>query len=119
MREIKFNFYNTRTGEYTRWNDSNAGLSFSAFYTHEHLRFLQYTGLKDKKGNEIYEGDILSAFYGTQLAEVKWNNEYGLYEVTLQVSGGSEASEELLGNHLNAVEVIGNIYENPELLEVP
>ncbi|WP_165843822.1 YopX family protein [Planococcus halotolerans] len=118
MREIKFNFYNTRTREYTHWNDSNVGLNFSAFCTHEHLRFLQYTGLKDKNGVEIFEGHILSAFYGTQLTSVKWNKEFGLYEIDLQLSGGSEASEELLGNHLSVVEVIGNIYENPELLKV-
>lgn len=81
------------------------------------VQMSQYTGLKDKNGQEIYEGDILSAFHGTQITAVAWNEEFGLYGIVLQVSGLSEPMEELLGNHLDVVEVIGNIYENPELLE--
>jgi uncharacterized phage protein (TIGR01671 family) len=78
---------------------------------------MQFTGLKDKNGKEIYEGDVLSAFYGTQLTEVYWNSKFGLYEIVLQISGVTVPSGELLGNHLSVIEVIGNIYENPELLK--
>lgn len=77
----------------------------------------QYTGLRDRNGREIYEGDIVSMFGGTQFSVVEWDDKFGLYRIYLQLSGASDVGEELLGNHLNVVEVIGNIYENPELIE--
>lgn len=72
--------------------------------------WMQYTGLTDKNGQEIYEGDILkSEKYGN--GEVKWENGVGF---------GCEFEEIRLGTgvwHMGEYEVIGNIYEDPELLE--
>ena len=79
-------------------------------------KLMQYTGLKDKNGKEIYEGDIVSLFYETQISEVRFNSKYGCWEVKVQLSIHSQGWD-LLGNHLGESEVIGNIYENPELLE--
>lgn len=76
---------------------------------------MQYTGIKDKNGVEIYEGDIVGMFSNSQQSEVWF--EDGSYFITLQRSGGSDPSEDLLSNHLSICEVIGNIYENPELVE--
>ena len=79
----------------------------------------EYTGLKDKNGKEIYEGDILEfgdysiAKYGRCLHTVYWNEEdAGFYtrELGFQKLGGFPIDVE--------GEVIGNIYENKELLEV-
>ncbi|MBD8013862.1 YopX family protein [Planococcus wigleyi] len=107
MREIKFNFYNTHTKQYTRWEESNAGMNMCSFQTHEHLKFLQYTGLEDEDGTEIFEGDIID-FGGGPYKVV--------YEKGCFYAWTPHDSEFLhLINHLS--EVVGNAYENPEFLE--
>lgn len=97
--------------------------------TLEMIELMQYTGLKDKNGKEIYEGDIvkLIPLNSERLKELgrKWYEhlkvEWGAYSdgeyvtnVETWMIGINPLSEELLDE---TVEVIGNIYENPELLE--
>ena len=77
----------------------------------------QYTGLKDKNGVEICEGDIVETVYnGEVFAGVV---VYDLNEVDFKVTDGKEKYgrnfQYLTGNDEN--EVVGNIYENPELLK--
>lgn len=72
-------------------------------------RLMQYTGLKDKNGKEIYEADILRNSNGT-LSRVSYLD----YRFTTTINEEEEGRELL--NHKTR-EVIGNIYENPELLK--
>ncbi len=72
---------------------------------------LQYTGLKDIKNKEIYEGDILKYlnYKGyEEIIEVWWDNDMA----------GFNFGNRNLSFIKNKLEIIGNIYENPELLEV-
>ena len=79
---------------------------------------MQYTGLKDKNGKEIYEGDICET--------VTYSGKpFGTIDV-VKFSGGAfkltDIEDALLpipldDSDIQSVEVIGNIYENPELLE--
>ncbi len=73
---------------------------------------MQYTGLKDKEGKEIYEGDVL-------LYKNEWETfipvtknvvlfEYGMFKMQNTVGTLSSKTSE--------IEIIGNIYENPELI---
>lgn len=95
----------------------------------EPLFLMQFTGLKDKNGKEIYEGDIgkrghkkIMRFYGGEnepeivtetedieiVFEIRISPRMGVYGV------GKHGTVHSLGK---ACEIIGNIYENPELLE--
>ena len=72
--------------------------------------WLQYTGLKDKKGVEIYEGDIL-LFDDGEKSIVEYGAIEDYYIGFLPFDGNFEYDV-----HAHQCRVIGNIYENPELL---
>ena len=84
--------------------------------------FMQYTGLKDKNGVEIYEGDLLQSFYNDgEIHEVIWHEESASFRVATYLDnrhGGSFAELFFMDDiHENCNKIIGNIYENPELLQ--
>jgi uncharacterized phage protein (TIGR01671 family) len=71
----------------------------------------QYTGLKDKNKKEIYEGDILKS--GMDIGVVKYDKKYSGFRVSRR-GQGVYLNEFLMGNDS---EIIGNNFENPELLK--
>ena len=77
----------------------------------KNIEIMQYTGLKDKDGNEIYEGDIVK----TQ------TTEHGIVRWIDQIDDGTEwTGWNLNYNNIDGdqdFEIIGNIYENPELIK--
>lgn len=79
----------------------------------------EFTGLYDKNGREIYEGDILHIVrYGGELQTIgDVFEEKGAFRVH---NGYAVADTDILGQFKpDILEVIGNIHENPELLEAP
>jgi len=87
------------------------------------LNLMQSTGLKDKNGKEIFDGDILTDGHTT--GNIRNHPTLGFYTVDesskegyLSDTVGIEDFEEAKEFMRNSIEVIGNIYENPELLEV-
>jgi uncharacterized phage protein (TIGR01671 family) len=76
------------------------------FAEDENFILMQYTGLKDKNGVEIYEGDIVQ--YNNITGEIAWHQN-GWVIQWMEMQGYSYIYEQI-------IEVIGNIHENPELL---
>lgn len=76
----------------------------------------QFTGLTDKNGKKIFEGDICGCFCNTQIFEVKYCKERcGYFFDDCVRSGDCEPAPECLGNLRDTIEVIGNIHDKPEL----
>ena len=89
----------------------------------EDIILMQSTGLLDKNGKEIFDGDILTDGHTT--GDIRNHPTLGFYTVDesskedyLSDTVGIEDFEEAKEFMRNSIEVIGNIYENPELLEV-
>lgn len=93
----------------------------NCFIKLENNILMQCTGLKDKNGKLIYEGDILLNIsrLDKPLYVVKWNKSQAQFYIEMINPKKYELYAEWnLGRHDLDYEVIGNIYENPELLEV-
>jgi len=121
MREIKFRYYfeNMRYGGLCKDTftlkdvedglvldeDNYDNLELSVF------KRVQFTGLKDKNGVEIYESDLIKFTTERDLFEVKWSEVYLAYHI---YSRHKRALMSLC--ECENFEVIGNIYENKDLL---
>ncbi|MGZ0946334.1 YopX family protein [Streptococcus thermophilus] len=87
------------------------------------IELMQSTGLTDKNGKEIFEGDVVTD--GQTVGDIKHHQTYGFYMIDDKgierwFSDGNciEDFEEDAETVSEILEIIGNIYENPELLEV-
>lgn len=83
----------------------------------DEVEFIYGTGIKDKNGKEIESGDILKTEFAGILP-IKFHNVYGFYAVKKDDKYWfAEETEDEVNETLSKTEVIGNIYENKELLE--
>jgi uncharacterized phage protein (TIGR01671 family) len=117
-REIKFRVYaNTDDGMKMVYLDAaecDNGLWFSS---NEHIdeydqAIMQFTGLKDKNGKEIYEGDLVTTRFGPR--KIYWDDLRSGFVYTQPVM--SQTWEGIFFAFNLDGEILGNIYENPELL---
>lgn len=115
-RIIKFRAFHSQMQIMHDW-DGLKGEDLDTLEGTDIWHVMQYTGLKDKNGKEIYEGDIIDASVETPL----YNSTY---RKTLQVIWQEQIAQFVMATSDTKIEghipkdcvVIGNIYENPELL---
>lgn len=81
----------------------------------ENIELMQYTGLHDKNGKEIYEGDIVKTYISGRWLLGKVIYEHSRF--TIDVTNNKELEYGRTGIIENFTEVIGNIYENKDLIE--
>ena len=81
---------------------------------------MQSTGLFDKNGQEIFEGDILGieTDEGVLNVNIFWDSKHALFMFESKKHNEKELLAELVEDNTYPFEIIGNIYENPDLLEV-
>lgn len=106
MRVIKFRAWSSATEKISDWDFIHSVGNLHKLITLKHIEVMQFTGLTDKNGKEIYEGDIISTPKG--ICQVTF--ELGcFYAITV--------SRYRLGGWVaDCIEVIGNIHEHPELI---
>ena len=128
MRDIKFRIWDTENKEMLKVQELDFEPTFyggriairpdqyNDYFDTEDMILMQYTGLKDKNGKEIYEGDILR-FNEVDTAIVEWNEKYAYFMV--RPIQDYYFDSDVLGHAIeyNNAEIIGNIYENEDLLK--
>ena len=123
MREIKFRAWDKRAKQMYQVTDLGIGekswekyaenyaeqpkTGYNKFYPEE-VEIMQYIGLHDKNGKEIYEGDIIYVISEDENAFILWDKETARY--IIQFEGWCADFDNYYGKEL---EIIGNIYENP------
>ncbi len=135
MREIKFRAWdiNNQLMSYPKGNLPNlyikidgkcVSIDREGEETKESDILMQYTGLKDKNNKDIYEGDMLGKYSEHKTLEgelhdiykgvVSWDNFNGRWSCN-----ASWETNTKFGSECKYYEVIGNIYENPDLITPP
>ena len=96
------------------------GICESDCFDFKDVILMQSTGLKDKNGKEIFEGDILGieTDEGILNVNVFWDEKHALFMFESKKYNEKDLLAELVEDNTYPFEILGNIYENPELLEV-
>ena len=125
MRTIKFRAYHEATQrmfevEYINFHFRLLrGSKVGPYLSFDDVIQMQFTGAPDKHGTDIYEGDIIK--YGDTVGTIKWSVDDTKFYVSAHAQN-TEFNNGIwnlsIGRDSHLIEVTGNIYENPELLQL-
>jgi len=135
MPDVKFRGWDSYQNRMIQWEEiGNPNISIMSLWNFlngltEHIKPLQFAGLHDRNGKEVYEGDICKVHIfiqelGENMGVIEGEKEF-VAKITFDSSGVNLIGKNELesgpiwaygGFHEESLEVIGNIYENPELL---
>lgn len=132
MRIIKFRAWDRKEKEML-YSDPELSMGFNIFtggwigekgdYELPHIVLMQFTGLKDKNGKEIYEGDIVRVYIPNYtgeyiMATIEFcSGCFGIRVAGNPILNNAVGQFKAFNENTEGIEVIGNVYENPELLK--
>ena len=118
MRRYKFRAWDIVHEEMIHWNQYKSEMVSNDFVD-DNLKIMQCTGLKDIKGRDIYEGDIIEFKPFSKDESENYVVRYIADEASFRGIKEKKSSIKVLSliNSQQGLKVLGNIFENPELVE--
>ena len=114
-RDIKFRVWckDTKTMG-TNWNSLHVLLALNGGEDKSNKILMQFSGLRDRNGDDIYEGDIVSSELNCMISAGRVNHTVEFIHDQFCVNGSGLLSNV---NHFDT-KVVGNIHQNPELIDI-
>lgn len=120
MREFKFRAWDEEESKMIEWydeffSDMSPVTRCSSYFSFIDMELMQYTGLKDKNGCEIFEGDIVNVREAGHPFVNDWKGIVKMIDGCYLIENFKGTNGEFLYDEIRETEIIGNIYENKEL----
>ena len=124
-RKIEFRAWNkcsqTMANDPAQQEGASECVYLSDFFFNDELIMMQFTGLLDKNGTKIFEGDVVKDIraFPTNFSHSLGDSQSGAINYNTKLGGLFVNTDYFQGCDCKNFEIIGNVFENPELLNLP